>query len=54
MEIGNLIKEYKENPNEGQVRSDIGHKTKDLLPVVSRPVERKHGKILDSNVKTGK
>ena len=49
MKIGNLIKEYKENPNEGEVRMDIGHMTRDRSPV-----ERKQGKILDSNVKTGK
>jgi len=50
LEIGNLIKEYKENPNEGDVRMDIGHKTREKWI----PVERKQGKILDSNVKTGK
>ena len=50
MEIGSLIKEYKENPNEGEVRMDIGHKTREKWI----PVERKQGKILDSNVKTGK
>ena len=50
MKIGNLIKEYKENPNMGEVRMDIGHKNgKDRIPL-----ERKQGKILDSNVKTGK
>ena len=50
LEIGSLIKEYKENPNEGEVRMDIGHKTREKWI----PVERKQGKILDSNVKTGK
>merc|ERR1719284_87534 len=50
LEIGSLIKKYKENPNEGEVRMDIGHKTREKWI----PVERKQGKILDSNVKTGK
>jgi len=50
LEIGSLIKEYKENPNEGEVRMDIGHKTREKWI----PVERKQGKVLDSNVKTGK
>lgn len=45
LQIGNLIKEYKENPNEGAVRMDIGG---------GEPIERKQGKVLDSNVKTGK
>ena len=50
MKIGNLIKEYKENPNEGEVRMDIGHFTREKWI----PVERKQGKIVDPNVKTGK
>ena len=50
LEIGNLIKEYKENPNEGEVRVDIGQITRERRP----SVERKQGKILDSNVKTGR
>merc|ERR1712198_523627 len=50
LKIGNLIKEYKENPNEGEVRMDIGHVTRERWI----PVERKQGKIVDPNVKTGK
>merc|ERR1712135_174795 len=50
LKIGNLIKQYKENPNEGEVRMDIGHLTREKWI----PVERKQGKIVDPNVKTGK
>merc|ERR1711872_1085524 len=47
LKIGNLIKEYKESPNEGEVRMDIGHMTREKW----MPVERKQGKVVPDPVK---
>ena len=48
--IGTKIKEYQQNPQDAQVRMDIGGAGR-ILP---GPIERKHGKVLDGDVQTGR
>ena len=48
--IGKRIKEYQRYPQNDQLRMDIGGAGKMLLG----PIERKRGKVLDGNVKSGK
>jgi len=49
--IGTKIKEYQQNPQDAQLRMDIGG-TGRMAPIVHVP--RAHGKVLDNDVKTGK
>ena len=50
LQIGRKIKEYQQNPQDAQVRMDIGGAGR-MLP---GPIERKHGKVLDGDVQTGR
>merc|ERR1712198_85956 len=58
LEIGRKIKEYQQNPQDAQVRMDIGsarggHGGPDT-PMMSGPIPRARGKGLDEDVQTGR
>merc|ERR1712135_30550 len=58
LEIGRKIKEYQQNPQDAQVRMDIGsarggHGGPDT-PMMSGPIPRARGKVLDEDVQTGR
>jgi len=50
LEIGRQIKEYQQNPQDAQVRMDIGGSGR----MMSGPIPRAHGKVLDEDVQTGR
>merc|ERR1712135_118844 len=49
LEMGRKIKEYQQNPQDAQVRMDIGGSGR----MMSGPIPRARGKVLDDNVQTG-
>merc|ERR1712135_4880 len=49
LEMGRKIKEYQQNPQDAQVRMDIGGSGR----MMSAPIPRARGKVLDDNVQTG-
>merc|ERR1712198_796921 len=49
LQIGRKIKEYRQNPQDAQVRMDIGGSGR----MMSGPIPRARGKVLDDNVQTG-
>merc|ERR1712198_78954 len=58
LQIGRKIKEYQQNPQDAQVRMDIGsarggHGGPDT-PMMSGPIPRARGKVLDEDVQTGR
>jgi len=50
LEIGRQIKEYQQNPQDAQVRMDIGGSGR----MMAGPIPRAHGKVLDEDVKSGR
>merc|ERR1719167_1252416 len=58
LEIGRKIKEYQQNPQDAQVRIDIGSARGGhggpSAPMMSRPISRARGTVLDEDVQTGR
>ena len=61
LEVGQLVKEYQQNPQDVQVRGDIRVNEIGVIEPILPPefwrknsFERKKGKVLDENVLTGK
>jgi len=50
LEIGRQIKEYQQNPQDAQVRMDVGGSGR----MMSGPIPRAHGTVLDEDVQTGR
>lgn len=50
LEIGRQIKEYQQNPQDAQVRIDVGGSGR----MMSGPIPRAHGTVLDEDVQTGR
>merc|ERR1712136_230284 len=58
LEIGRKIKEYQQNPQDAQVRIDIGSARGGhggpSAPMMSGPIPRARGKVLDEDVQSGR
>merc|ERR1712133_49572 len=58
LEIGRKIKEYQQNPQDAQVRMDIGSARGGhggpSAPIMSGPIPRARGKVLDEDVQSGR
>merc|ERR1712126_715826 len=58
LQIGRKIKEYQQNPQDAQVRMDIGSARGGhggpSAPMMSGPIPRARGKVLDEDVQTGR
>merc|ERR1712198_480002 len=58
LEIGRKIKEYQQNPQDAQVRMDIGSARGGhggpSAPMMSGPIPRARGKVLDEDVQSGR
>ena len=50
LEIGRKIKEYQQNPQDAQVRMDVGGSGR----MMSGPIPRARGTVLDEDVQTGR
>ena len=48
--MGRKIKEYQQNPQDAQVRMDVGGSGR----MMSGPIPRAHGTVLDEDVQTGR
>ena len=57
LQIGRKIKEYQQNPQDAQVRMDIGSARGGhggpSAPTMTGPISRARGKVLDEDVQTG-
>ena len=50
LEVGNLIKEYNQSPQDAQVRFDIGGEGR----MLAEPIVKKRGKVLERDVQMGR
>ena len=58
LQIGRKIKEYQQNPQDAQVRMDIGSARGGhggpSAPTMTGPISRARGKVLDEDVQSGR